>query len=126
MANPNRPQLQIRTPGVPVTQPTEGDDEVQSATDEAATETTAPAAQAAPAPTVTVTVEQLQAMVAAQVGAAMAAAGVRKPAAAPKLPDQTEINPDAIERMTLSQQGWVVPSRMGAVPERLAKQLLGA
>ena len=122
MANPNRPQLQVRTPGVPVAAPEDDADEAPAEVSQPAEATPAAAAPA----TVTLTVEQLQAMVAAQVSAAMAAADVRKPAAAPKLPDQSEINPDAIERMTLSQQGWVVPSRMGAVPDRLAKQLLGA
>lgn len=53
-------------------------------------------------------VESLQAQVAAR--------GAARPAADADLPDQSDVDPDAIERSVLTRQGWVVPTRKGAPP----------
>ena len=43
--------------------------------------------------------------------------GVVKPEPV-KLPKQTEINPDEIERAVLTDEGWIVPSKLGTPPAK--------
>jgi hypothetical protein len=58
----------------------------------------------------TVTRGEIQAMIAAAVGKALAP---RPPRQEADLPDQSQVDPRTIERPTLSRQGWVVPLKYG-------------
>lgn len=53
----------------------------------------------------------MQALIDAAVAKALA--GQRAPVVAANLPDQDDIDPLAITSMTLSRQGWVVPTHYG-------------
>lgn len=53
----------------------------------------------------------MQALIDAAVAKALA--GQRAPQAPVNLPDQDEVDPLAITGMTLSRQGWVVPTHYG-------------
>lgn len=72
----------------------------------------------------------LQAVVDAAVAKAIAAdrAAQRRAAAAPKgaaaLPDQADVDPRKIDSMTLTKQGYVIPSSLGRIPDHLAVQLM--
>ena len=127
MANPNRPTLTIRTPGAPTVPPpddglgeTDADALAADTSDVALPETKA----AGKEQTVTLSVSELQAMIAAQVQQGLRSAGVRRPAEPERLPDQRDIDPTKIDKMVLTQQGYVVPSKMGAVPAHIAQQML--
>lgn len=121
---PRNPSTPVRTPGVqtPETPPDDGRGESDGdALEKAAADLDDGVAAAEPAPTeapaaptVTLTVQQLQAMISAEVNKVVAA---QRPASAPRpepeLPDQSEIDTKTITRPTLTKQGYVVPENYG-------------
>lgn len=72
----------------------------------------------------------LQAVVDAAVakGVAAAMAAQRRAASAPKTsaapPDQADIDPRTIDSMTLTKQGYVIPSSYGRTPDHLVTQMM--
>jgi len=121
--------LKVRTPGAPPP-PDDGlgetdADALSADTSDMVVPAASVAASAAPMPTDLKA--YIDAQIAAGVAAGLASSGVRaKPQAAAALPHQSDVDPRAITAMTLTQQGWVVPVKMGAVPAHLAQTMLGA
>lgn len=126
--NQPRRVTKVRTPGVPVPQE-QPDDGAETNLDALAADTSDIEEPAVASDAVAGVPADLKAYIDAQIAAGVAAglsaSGVRKPAPPQVLPDQDDVNPDTIQRMTLTRQGWVVPTKLGAVPERLATRLMG-
>lgn len=115
---PRNPSTPVKTPGVQSAARPEGletdMDELEKGAAELDDGAAAAPAGATAAQTVTLTVDQLQAMISAEVNKVVAAQ--RPPSAPlpePELPDQSDIDPKAIIRPTLSKQGYVVPEGYG-------------
>lgn len=71
----------------------------------------------------------LQAVVDAAVAKGVAAAmDAQRRAAAPKakaeLPDQADVDPRKIDSMTLTKQGYVIPTSYGKTPDHLVTQMM--
>jgi hypothetical protein len=129
MTAPTRRSLSVRTPGAPPADDGLGETDADAlSADTSDMVIPADASESSrPAPMPADLKAYIDAQIAAGVAAGLASSGVRaKAPAAQVLPDQSEVDPRAITALTLTRQGWVVPVKMGAVPEHLKTTMLGA